>query len=487
MASFAQSQELADLPLIDADGYQAGILRLPGNFLARDECVVGAFVICGPFSVQGLPDDFRFYLAGAGESAGAPGYGGQSVNAGTGGNNDISNQDHGDDRDSATTVGLSSTTEGQLQIGDKDYFRIDITESVTIRMETVGKTDTYGELYDTVGNLFGRDDDDGAYKNFQLTASLDPGTYFLLVRGYNDQSAGEYRLSVSENLAGGNNFESATTIGIPSFTSGLEIDSGERDYFRIDIAGAGNLRIRTWGGTDTYGTLYDSAGNVIAEDDDGLPGEPQRGENFSIQVNIAAGTYYIEVRGFNNTTAGRYGLGVLGSLNISDPVTVLIPTDGTSLGRVVLNWSCSKDFIGGNIEVPFLAPALGYRDNFSDLPFAHEAEAIAAISGCRGDRNIESEAEYIFELKKNGFPPWGSSLQTKGGWVAVKTNQSRFFYGWAGNRMINIGDSGAILFDNQNESGEIIQDVIPFRISAIENGEILSEGEITVRWLPKVK
>ena len=111
MASFAQSQELADLPLIDADGYQAGILRLPGNFLARGECVVGAFVICGPFSVQGLPDDFRFYLAGASESAGAPGYGGQSVNAGTGGNNDISNQDHGDDRDSANTVGFSSTTD----------------------------------------------------------------------------------------------------------------------------------------------------------------------------------------------------------------------------------------------------------------------------------------------------------------------------------------------------------------------------------------
>jgi len=492
MASFAQSQELADLPLIDADGYQAGILRLPGNFLARDECAVGVFVICGPFSVQGLPADFRFYLAGASESAGAPGYGGQSVNTAA------DNQDHGNDRGSATSVGLSSTTEGQLHVGDNDYFRIDVTESVTIRMETTGNADTYGQFYDSAGNRIGSNDDDGANKNFRLTASLEAGTYYLLVGGYNDSTAGQYTLAVSGNLAGGKNFDTATKIGIPSHTRG-ELDSGERDFFRIDLPEAGNLRIQSTGGLDTYGILYDLAGNVIAENDDERDG-PFQGDNFLIEVNVEAGTYYAEVRGFNNLSTGRYSLSVIGSWNISDSLLkVFKPADGSSPQRIIVEWPCSNSFIGADIEVPYLPG--GYVDNYSIGSVSQSnfgLDAVAVMPGCRG-RITSKVAEvyrpkYYFEFSVSDRFGFSNSIDGEGGSVEFATNISTSYFEWypRGDR-IRISDSGAIFFDNRNRnSGETILEVFPFRIREIveedsRRGEIISEGEITVRWLPRVK
>jgi len=483
MASFAQSQELADLPLIDADGYQAGILRLPGNFLARDECAVGVFVICGPFSVQGLPADFRFYLAGASESAGTPGYGGQSVNTAA------DNQDHGNDRGSATSVGLSSTTEGQLHVGDNDYFRIDVTESVTIRMETTGNADTYGQFYDSAGNRIGSNDDDGANKNFRLTASLEAGTYYLLVGGYNDSTAGQYTLAVSGNLAGGKNFDTATKVGIPSSTRG-ELDSGERDFFRIDLPEAGNLRIQSIGRLDTYGILYDLAGNVIAENDD----ERDGGDNFLIEVNVEAGTYYAEVRGFNNLSTGQYNLSVIGSWNISDSLKVLRPADGSSPQRIIVEWPCSNSFIGADIEVPYLPPS--YLDNYhiQNVGSNFELDAVAVMPGCRGG-NYAKVAEvyrpkYVFE-----FSTISNSINGEGGSVKFGSNTSDSSFRWNPRLGIRVSDSGAIFFDNRNRnSGETILEVFPFKIRELppvqvflRGGEIISEGEITVRWLPRVK
>ena len=107
----------------------------------------------------------------------------------------------------------------------------------------------------------------------------------------------------------GNDRASATTVGIPSTTAGT-ITAGDRDYFRIDVSQAGSLRLRTTGNTDTYGTLFDSGGSKITEDDDSGP--PRR--NFLIvRGSVDVGTYYLEVRGWGQRTAGDYTLEVTGT------------------------------------------------------------------------------------------------------------------------------------------------------------------------------
>ena len=106
----------------------------------------------------------------------------------------------------------------------------------------------------------------------------------------------------------GNDRASATAVAIPSTTDGI-LTRGDRDYFRIEIAQAGTLDLSSTGSRDTYGTLFDSTGRKLRENDDS-----SQGYNFRIVTGwLQAGTYYLEVRGYSVNTAGGYGLSVAGS------------------------------------------------------------------------------------------------------------------------------------------------------------------------------
>ena len=74
------------------------------------------------------------------------------------------------------------------------------------------------------------------------------------------------------------------------------------------MSDSGTLTVYTTGSTDTYGFIFDSSGNVLAENDDG--GE---GWNFRVSASVSAGTYYIQVGGFET---GDYTLHVVGPLDL---------------------------------------------------------------------------------------------------------------------------------------------------------------------------
>ena len=225
--------------------------------------------------------------------------------------------DHGNDSSSATAVDIPSTTAGTLDAGDQDFFRIDIGEAGSLTLEGSGTTDTYGILYDADGTELARDDDGGTGQNFRISRdSLQPGTYHLLLRAFGPAISGDYSLTVSGSAQPptGDAFQSesasageasstaddhgddpatATPLAIPSTTAG-EIGAGDKDYFRIDVVVAGFLTFETTGSTDTYGTLYDSDGAVIDEDNDRGP----RPNNFRItDALVLEGSYFLEVRG----------------------------------------------------------------------------------------------------------------------------------------------------------------------------------------------
>ena len=247
----------------------------------------------------------------------------------TGGTGD----DHGNDRASATTLAIPSTTAGTLDAGDEDFFRIDIGRTGSLTLESTGSTDTYGILYDSDGAELARDDDGGTGQNFRISRdSLQPGTYYLLSRAFDPAVSGDYSLTVSgsaqpptgdafqsESASAeeanstaddhGNDPASATPLAIPSTTAG-EIGAGDKDYFRIDVVVAGFLTFETTGSTDTYGTLYDSDGAVIDEDNDLGP----RPNNFRItDALVLEGSYFLEVRGASpSRDTGPYELRMTG-------------------------------------------------------------------------------------------------------------------------------------------------------------------------------
>ena len=100
---------------------------------------------------------------------------------------------------------------------------------------------------------------------------------------------------------GGETWADAADLAVGSSRSGEIETGGVVDWFRVQVRGSGSLTVFTGGSTDTYGTLQNSSGSELATDDDG-----GRGQNFSIEHAVSAGTYYIQVRGFSSSTTGSY-------------------------------------------------------------------------------------------------------------------------------------------------------------------------------------
>ena len=151
-------------------------------------------------------------------------------------------------------------------------------------------------------------DDDGHFEgNFRIDWELNEGrTYYVEVRGAGN-ATGRYVLEAYVTYEvdepgeddHGDTLDSATIVGVQSSTGGALEQGGDRDFFRIDSDTEGKtLRVETTGPTDTFGTLYDSAGVVLASDDNG-----SFEENFRIDWELNEGrTYYVEVRGQDETT-----------------------------------------------------------------------------------------------------------------------------------------------------------------------------------------
>ena len=99
----------------------------------------------------------------------------------------------------------------------------------------------------------------------------------------------------------GDSPSSATALAVGSSRSGQLEPGGDVDYFRVEVRASGDLTVHTTGSLDTKGQLEDSAGAVLASNDDG-----GNGYNFRLAHAVSAGTYYIKVEGYNASTIGRY-------------------------------------------------------------------------------------------------------------------------------------------------------------------------------------
>ena len=85
-----------------------------------------------------------------------------------------------------------------------------------------------------------------------------------------------------------------------------ELSFSDKDYFRVTMTNAGTLWASTTGSANTYGSIQDSLGNVLHENDNG--GE---GLNFLVVAAVEPGTYYIRVSGAYVSTTGAYTLTLL--------------------------------------------------------------------------------------------------------------------------------------------------------------------------------
>ena len=229
--------------------------------------------------------------------------------------------DHGNTRQTATRIGLSSSTAGVLESdGDVDYFRLEVPSSAgpgTITITTTGDTDTVGALHLLDGTRLTNDDASSTQnyheQNFRIVADVTPGIYFVTVGGWcgdDGCETGAYVLHVIWSSAAaaddhGDTLATATPIGIVSSAAGALESEGDIDFFRLETPSEGVLTVTTTGDTDTVGQLIFPDGTHLFDDDSGT------GLNFSIEARTVAGVHYISVAGwceFYGCETGEYFL-----------------------------------------------------------------------------------------------------------------------------------------------------------------------------------
>ena len=168
--------------------------------------------------------------------------------------------------------------------------------------------------------------------SIDLTAPSSAGTYYYgaCVQSVSGESNTDNNCSAGVSVTVGRGSgddhgdtpSSATALAVGSSQSGQLETGGDVDYFRVEVSASGDLTVHTTGSLDTRGQLEDSAGGVLARDDDGGDGY-----NFRIAHAVSAGTYYIKVEGYDATTTGSYtihasgpggGGGDDGTVNIVD-------------------------------------------------------------------------------------------------------------------------------------------------------------------------
>ena len=207
---------------------------------------------------------------------------------------------------SATAVGIDSVTPAELQNGEADYYRIDVTRSGTLTVHTEGVVDTVGVFSPLDNAWFSRDDSGGSGENFRITQQVTPGTYIVAVRGAHDGDVGRYAFHVAFSSEADRNTPRVipTAVRANSITAG-ELADGAVAYYRIEVPQAGALAVRADSDTDTIGVLWPGNRTPLENgwtnswDDDGY----DRYENFQIAERVSAGTYFVAVSEF----VGAYG------------------------------------------------------------------------------------------------------------------------------------------------------------------------------------
>ena len=200
----------------------------------------------------------------------------------------------------AAAVGTNSVTQAELQNGEADYYRIDVTRNGTLTVHTEGAVDTVGVFTPLDNAWFSQDDSGGSGENFRIAQQVTSGTYIVAVRGAYDGDVGRYAFHVDFSTEAGRNTPRIIpiTVGANSIRAG-ELAEGEVAYYRIVVPQAGSLGVRTGSGTyaDTVGVLWPGNRTPLENgwtnswDDDGY----ERSENFQIAERVSAGTYFLAV------------------------------------------------------------------------------------------------------------------------------------------------------------------------------------------------
>ena len=136
--------------------------------------------------------------------------------------------------------------------------------------------------------------------HYPVDDSLTTGSYSV---GWNTQLSATDKAFIA-TVYPGHVDETPIAVGALPFKGSIGAH-GEQDNYRFVASKKGVYTIETQGLTDTFLSLFDSAGTLIAEDDDA-----GAGTNARVVSTLQAGTYKVRVRHYRPTGTGPYTIAV---------------------------------------------------------------------------------------------------------------------------------------------------------------------------------
>ncbi|QZD96185.1 M10 family metallopeptidase C-terminal domain-containing protein [Qipengyuania gelatinilytica] len=305
--------------------------------------------------------------------------------------------------DATTTINIApggSVTDTLEVAGDRDWFRIELTEGQTITITLEGSgidplADPYLRVRDADGNLVDfNDDSNGLNSALTFSASV-AGTYYIEAGAYADAYAGEYTITVDTFEVAGDSSTTAT-IGKTDLVTGLIDDAGDHDWYAIELnEGDGiDIFLRAAGAnplSDPYVRVYDANGNLVAENDN----DTGSLDSFLNFVASSGGTYYIDAGASDGTSTGTYELEtVRTNFPVFDYDQIADQLTTGYWGSGPRAWDISDGIVTYNIdgltaEGQYLAvQALNLWSDFTGIQFVEESNV--------------NQAEMIFDDEQSG-------------------------------------------------------------------------------------
>lgn len=174
----------------------------------------------------------------------------------------VVNDDHGGDSSNATQVNTDgSSVSGQINFPrDVDWFQFQVTET---NVGYLIETSMLDEQCDTIIEIYGSDgvtritvdDDSGAGLGSLIAWTAGgPGTYYVVVRHYDDEGTGVYGLSIQQvSLA-------CTSITANQLVSGTISEEGGSDLYCLDVNEGDLVEVTLNGPQDSDFDLYLQSG-----------------------------------------------------------------------------------------------------------------------------------------------------------------------------------------------------------------------------------
>ena len=214
----------------------------------------------------------------------------------------IDADDHGDSFTTATPIALGEVVAGDIgPSGDDDYFRLDLPRATEVTVSAqadagIGLETVDAETWQRVDAVV---DPQGGLR---LREELHAGSHYLRVGGPGDRT-GSYELVARETAPDdhGNNWDTATPLGLGTTKAGYMDVDDDVDCFRLDLKRPTDVILTATGnfaGLDVYGDGALLAGMRPADDLDRL----------GLRDELDAGTYYLCVTTMDNQL-GPYDVG----------------------------------------------------------------------------------------------------------------------------------------------------------------------------------